>query len=116
MPTIDEYNEGLDEIQRPIAAKLAAMLDAGLYGAEGKVYHGHPVWLVDGQPVAGYKAFPRWVTLMFWRGQEFQSRGALEPMGSSAMAGIKLAERAELNALPVDEWLREASGLGGRSR
>jgi len=43
--------------------------------AENKLWHGHPVWLVDGNPVAGHSVRKAHVQLLFWSGQSFDEPG-----------------------------------------
>ena len=48
------YNEKLEPDVRKICDRLAREIDRGLKEAENKVWHAHPVWFLDGNPVVGY--------------------------------------------------------------
>ena len=109
--TIDEYIAGLPADQVAIATTLRARLDAGLPGAEGRVWHGHPVWMRGDDPVAGFKAFPRWVTLLLWHGTEVTaSTDALTASGDGSRWSLKIASPADLDEAAVDGWIGQLAG------
>jgi alpha-galactosidase len=66
---------------REIADLLATEINLGLQEAENKVWHAHPVWFVDGNPVVGYSKLKGKVRLLFWSGQSFVEKD-LKPEGS----------------------------------
>jgi hypothetical protein len=96
-----------------VAERLAERLERGLPDAEGRIWHGHPVWMDGANPVAGYKAFPKWVTVLFWKGQLFTGSAGLTPSGSGQLASVKVTALAELDTLPLDDWVARAAELGG---
>ncbi|WP_456826342.1 hypothetical protein [Cellulomonas sp. P5_E12] len=109
--TIDDYIAGLPADQVAIATTLRARLDAGLPGAEGRVWHGHPVWMRGDDPVAGFKAFPRWVTLLLWHGTEVTaSTDALTASGDGSRWSLKIASPADLDEAAVDGWIGQLAG------
>jgi hypothetical protein len=68
---------------RRICTALADAIDAGLPGAEGKIWHRHPVWFLDGNPIVGYSKLQDTIRLMFWSGQSFDEPGlSPEPPGT----------------------------------
>jgi hypothetical protein len=46
----ETYHEALDPADRAICRLLAAEIERELPDAENKVWHAHPVWLLDGNP------------------------------------------------------------------
>jgi hypothetical protein len=116
MADVAEYNASLDGPLQEVAERLAARIAPALPDAAGQLWHGHPVWLEGGNPVAGYKAFPRWVTLLFWRGRQFSDTAGLAPTGSAQMSSMRLSSPSELDALPLGDWLAQARILGGWTR
>lgn len=108
MTTIDEYVAALDEPFRGIATTLQATIDAALPGHASRIYHSHPVWLADGRPVAGFKAYPRYVTLMIWNAAPItDDSGQLQP--GARMSTVKLAEPGQVDAERIADWLRQAA-------
>ena len=112
MTAIDEYIAGLDAPNDVIAEALRAHLDSGLPEADSKVWHGHPVWMIGNDPVAGFKAFPNYVTFMLWRGQSVNDdTETLKPSGSADMATLKIADTDGFDGAALDDWLRQAREL-----
>lgn len=107
--TVDDYIAGLEEPLSSVARTLRDHLDANLAGTEGHIWHGHPVWMAGKNPVAGFKAYPKHVTLMLWRGQDITED--LAPAGSDRMATLKITNPAELHGPTLRQWLNQASRL-----
>ena len=53
-PEIEAYHESLSESDQAICALLAETIASELPEAEGKVWHGHPVWFIAANPIVGY--------------------------------------------------------------
>ncbi|WP_318308284.1 hypothetical protein [Flagellimonas crocea] len=51
---IENYNEKQEFKDREICHLLALILDKELSNTESKIWHGHPVWFLDGNPIVGY--------------------------------------------------------------
>jgi uncharacterized protein YdhG (YjbR/CyaY superfamily) len=71
-PEIKEYNDNLDLENKEISNLLAYIIDKELINAENKIWHGHPVWFLDGNPIVGYSKQKKGLRLMFWSGADFQ--------------------------------------------
>ncbi|MCW8876209.1 MAG: hypothetical protein OQJ89_08035 [Kangiellaceae bacterium] len=52
--TIAEFNSAQNEKEQPICEKLMREINLNLPQAESKIWHGHPVWFLDGNPTVGY--------------------------------------------------------------
>jgi hypothetical protein len=48
---IQAYNETQAESDKEICHLLATTIDAVLKEAENKIWHAHPVWFIDGNPI-----------------------------------------------------------------
>jgi hypothetical protein len=53
-PDTRKYNAAQAPAEQKICDVLAREIDQGLPEAENKVWHAHPVWFLDGNPVVGY--------------------------------------------------------------
>ena len=51
---IKAYNTKQSFEEKKICNILAAEIDSGLPEAESKIWHAHPVWFLDENPVVGY--------------------------------------------------------------
>ena len=71
-PEIRAYNDKQTESDREICDFLADIIDQELSGAESKIWHAHPVWFLDGNPIAGYSKQKKGIRLMFWSGAGFE--------------------------------------------
>jgi hypothetical protein len=78
---IQSYNDLQSAADKNICDLLAATIDANLPEAESKIWHAHPVWFLDGNPIVGYSKLKSGVRLLFWSGQSFEETG-LENEGS----------------------------------
>jgi len=68
---IELYNNNLSKNDAAIANLLAEIINAVLTKAESKIWHAHPVWFLDGNPIVGYSKQKAGIRLMFWSGADF---------------------------------------------
>jgi hypothetical protein len=74
-PEIQRYNDRQTPTEKDICDFLCEVIDKELPKAESKIWHAHPVWFLEGNPVVGYsKQKPGW-RLMFWSGADFEEEG-----------------------------------------
>jgi len=95
---IQDYNGKLEGAHREIAVALCELFAASLPSAQGKVWHGHPVWFIDGNPIVGYSLKKVGIEVLFWSGQSFTLPG-LRAIGKFQAAGIAIGSKAEISAL-----------------
>lgn len=81
------YNDALSPEDKKMCELLAKEINRNLKNAENKVWHAHPVWFLDGNPVVGYSKLKGNVRLLFWSGQSFDEKG-LHKEGSFKAAEI----------------------------
>ncbi len=53
-PEIEDYNKKQELEDKEICNLLALIIERELTDAESKIWHGHPVWFLDGNPIVGY--------------------------------------------------------------
>lgn len=56
--------------ERVICQLLAGQIDRHLPEAENKVWHAHPVWFLDVNPIVGYSKLKDCARLLFWSADE----------------------------------------------
>jgi len=104
---IRDYHERLDAEARPICDLLLATIERELSDADPKVWHAHPVWFFDGNPVVGYDRLKASVRLLFWSGQSFREPG-LTAAGSFQAAEARYTAPEEIDVEVLTRWLGEA--------
>ncbi|MEZ4587104.1 MAG: DUF1801 domain-containing protein [Gemmatimonadales bacterium] len=101
------YNAKQDPADRAICRLLAERIDQGLPDAENRVWHAHPVWFLDGNPIVGYSKLKGCVRLLFWSGQGFTAKG-LAKEGSFKAAEARYTSVDEVDTEQLGRWLAEA--------
>ena len=72
---IKRYNQAQAPKDGAICRLLAQEIDRNMPEAESKIWHRHPVWFLDGNPIVGYSKLKDCVRLLFWSGQSFKEKG-----------------------------------------
>jgi hypothetical protein len=104
------YNKSLAESDRAICDLLAGEISAGLPEAENKIWHAHPVWFLDGNPVVGYSKLKNCIRLLFWSGQSFDEEG-LKPEGSFKAAEVRYTDVAQVKRKDLKRWLAKSGTI-----
>lgn len=105
---IRQYHRELTPAHRAVCELLAEEITRGLPGAESKVWHRHPVWFLDGNPIVGYSIQKAGVRLMFWSGASFDEPGLDVPGGRFKDASVFFNQVAEVRKTVLRRWLRKA--------
>ena len=106
------YNNSLDKGDKAIASLLYEEIDGNLAKAESKIWHKHPVWFLDGNPIVGYSKLKDSVRLLFWSGQSFEEPG-LQPEGSFKAAEARYTDVEQVNAKELKRWLEKSKKFSG---
>jgi len=107
---IKSYNSKQSVNDKKICKILAEEIDKNLKGAENKIWHAHPVWFIEGNPVAGYHKLKDSVRLLFWSGQSFDEPG-LKNEGSFKAAEIRYTSPDEIKVTHLRRWLKKAKDI-----
>jgi hypothetical protein len=102
-----KYNEAQAPGDRAICQLLAQQIDRTLPEAENKIWHAHPVWFLDGNPIVGYSKLKDCVRLLFWSGQSFEEKG-LRMEGSFKAAEARYTAVDQVDTEKLGRWLAEA--------
>lgn len=101
---IIKYHQQLSITDASLCLLLANELEAGLPGTENKIWHAHPVWFHEGNPIAGYDKLKDGVRLLFWSGQSFEENG-LRAEGKFKAAEIRYRTVDEVNLSDLRRWI-----------
>ena len=105
-----KYNQSQAPADRAICTLLARQIDTHLPEAENKVWHAHPVWFLDGNPIVGYSKLKNCVRLLFWSGQSFDEDG-LEQEGTFKAAEARYTAADQVDTDKLQRWLAEARDI-----
>ena len=106
-PEILKYNAKWETSDKDLCDALAGEIDRGLSGAESKVWHAHPVWFLDGNPIVGYSKQKLGIRLMFWSGADFDEVG-LNVVGEKFKdASVFYNDSSEINKTVLRRWLKK---------
>lgn len=102
-----KYNNAQSPEEREICNILSAEISRHLPEAENKIWHAHPVWFLDGNPIVGYSKLKTSVRLLFWSGQSFDEEG-LENEGTFKAAEVRYTETRQIKKADLKRWLEKA--------
>ena len=108
---IRAYNEGLSESERAICDLLEREIDGALVNAEKKIWHAHPVWFLDGNPIVGYSRQKAGMRLMFWSGADFEEDGLNVPAKKFKDASVFYSDASEIDKKELKRWLEKAKKI-----
>lgn len=109
-PDTTKYNASQAPAEREICDLLARRIDEHLPEAENKIWHAHPVWFLDGNPVVGYGKLKGCIRLLFWSGQSFEE-GGLANEGSFKAAEARYTAADQVNTQDLARWLGKARDI-----
>ena len=104
---IAAYHDKLADEDKQICERLYAIISKNLPHTENKVWHAHPVWFIDGNPIVGYSKLKDSVRLLFWSGQSF-NESELLPEGSFKAAELRYTHVDQVNQEQLIRYLAKA--------
>ena len=110
-PDIKLYNEKQLAVDLAICDLLANTINAALPQAESKVWHAHPVWFINENPIVGYSKQKKGIRLMFWSGADFNEPSLNVLGGKFKDASIFYNSVAEINLTDLSSWLQKAQEI-----
>jgi len=108
---IQKYNNNLSGSDKEICDVLAQKISEGLPQAESKIWHGHPVWFLDGNPTVGYSKQKPGIRLMFWSGADFEEQHLIVRGGKFKDASVFYNSVDEINGEDLNRWLKKSTEI-----
>lgn len=108
---IQAYNNSQTDEEREICNILAEEISLNLPEAENKIWHAHPVWFLDGNPIAGYSKLKDGIRLMFWSGMGFDEEKLEAGTGKFKDASIRYADASQVNREDLKRWLEKSRNI-----
>ncbi len=91
------FHAQLAEMDRQICDDLFQEINKALPEAENKIWHVHPVWFLEGNPIVGYSKQKAGIRLMFWSGASFDEVGLIASSGKFKDASVFYNDISEIN-------------------
>jgi len=107
MSQIQDYNNSQTAENKEICDLLLTIINENLSDAESKIWHAHPVWFLDGNPIVGYSKLKDSVRLLFWSGQSFDEE-KLQNEGSFKAAEMRYTNSNQINEEDLKRWLEKS--------
>jgi len=107
---VQDYNNSQTSSDKEICNQLAIIINENLSDYENKIWHAHPVWFLDGNPIVGYSKLKNCVRLLFWSGQSFDEE-KLTNEGSFKASEIRYTTEEQIIKEDLKRWLKKATEI-----
>lgn len=107
---VQAYNDAQAKEDKDICDLLAKEINRHLPNAENKIWHRHPVWFLDGNPIVGYSKLKNCIRLLFWSGQSFDEPG-LQQEGTFKAAEARYTAKDQVNTKDLQRWLEKSATI-----
>ncbi|WP_317125670.1 DUF1801 domain-containing protein [Sinomicrobium pectinilyticum] len=108
---IQAYHDAQTAGDREICDLLYEEINRNLPEAENKIWHGHPVWFLEGNPIAGYSKLKGCIRLLFWSGASFDEEQLKPGTGKFKDASIRYTAADQVNRNDLERWLEKARDI-----
>ncbi len=105
---IQKYNNNQIGESYLICTLLSKIIMKNFPEAENKVWHAHPVWFLDGNPIVGYDKLKDSVRLMFWSGASFEEEALKIGSGKFKDASKRYTTVSEINKEEIIRWIEKS--------
>jgi len=105
---IQAYNDKQHTEDKTICDLLAQEICKHLPEAESKIWHAHPVWFLDGNPITGYSKQKPGIRLMFWSGADFDEEKLNVKGAKFKDASVFYNSVDEINTEDLKRWLKKS--------
>lgn len=110
-PDILKYNQSQSSEHQLVCDALAQIINGELSPAESKIWHAHPVWFIDQNPIVGYSLQKAGIRLMFWSGADFDEP-ALNIRGKKFKdASVFYQHINDIDAEQLKVWLQKSINI-----
>lgn len=107
-PDIQKYNNNQIGENYLICSLLSEIIMENFPEAENKIWHAHPVWFLDGNPILGYSKLKSGIRFMFWSGASFEEEELKLGTGKFKDASKRYTDVSQINREIVIRWIEKA--------
>jgi hypothetical protein len=76
-----------------------------------QIWHAHPVWFIDGNPIVGYSKEKAGIRLLFWSGADFEEEN-LNVLGKKFKdASVFYNTVSEIKTKDLKRWLEKSRAI-----
>ena len=108
---IQTYNTSQAPQDTEVCEALMKIIDRHLNFTESKIWHAHPVWFINGNPIVGYSKLKAGVRLMFWSGVDFHEEGLTPGTGKFKDASVLYTSTDQINETDLEKWLGKSEKI-----
>lgn len=102
------YNKTLSVEDQSICELISTEISKNLTNAESKIWHAHPVWFSNGNPIVGYSKQKAGIRLMFWSGIDFEEEKLNIHGKKFKDASVFYNSVEEINTEDLHRWLKKS--------
>jgi len=106
--TVQDYAVAVGHELGLICTKISEIIAQQLPEAEGKIWHGSPIWFIKENPVVGYSAQKAGIKLMFFSGADFDEPVLKPGSGKFKDASITITQVEQIDVADLSRWLAKA--------
>lgn len=107
-PDIQKYTNNQIGENYLICSLLSEIIMENFPEAENKIWHAHPVWFLDGNPILGYSKLKTGIRLLFWSGASFEEEELKIGTGKFKDASIILTNSNQINKENIIRWIQKS--------
>jgi len=107
---IEVYINAQTDTDKLICEVLGSTINNLLPEEESKVWHGHPVWFLNGNPIVGFSKLKNCIQLLFWSGQSFDEQG-LKAEGTFKAADARYTSSDQIDKKDLERWLKKSKEI-----
>lgn len=105
---IQAYHYKQADSDKKICDLLYKEINKTLTEAENKMWHAHPVWFLNGNPIVGYSKLKDCIRLMFWSGMDFDENQLKPGTGKFKDASIRYTDVDQIKTKDLKRWLEKS--------
>lgn len=112
LKSIQTYHDSQLEEDKEICELLYQEICKHLPEAEHKIWHAHPVWFLDGNPIVGYSKLKAGLQLLFWSGVSFEEERLVPgKSGKFKDASVTYTSIKQINTKDLKRWLNKSKEI-----
>jgi hypothetical protein len=108
---VTAYISLLDRNYQEIANYLFEIIEANLDATECKIWHRHPVWFIDENPIVGFDKLKNGLRLLFWSGADFEEEKLKSGTAKFKDASITYTAVTQINPDDVKRWVEKSAKI-----